>query len=202
MRSTRRRNGHSWKSDVIPVERIEGRDTLTDTAGALHGSTRMCRTMSPCGPSAGHAVARIVRSPLHRHGPLQYRPQALTHGPRRLRLDVPDRREDLQHVRAVDLGHRPLADARERVPLQAPQLLAAPAAALLLDDAPGGFGVRGNALRAPLVGERVTAGASQLAVGEGNVADLGERDGAEAQLTSSAADDELLDPAPVPSGLT
>ena len=33
-------------------------------------------------------------------GPLQHRPDSLAHGPRGLRLQVPDRREDLQHVRA------------------------------------------------------------------------------------------------------
>ena len=96
------------------------------------------------------AVARIIALPLQRHGPLQHRPHTLTYGPGRLRLDVPDRREDLQHVGAVDLGHRSLADARERVPLQTPQpvvrvVRAAPAAPLLLDDAPGRFRERGNA---------------------------------------------------------
>ena len=138
-------------------------------------------TMSPCGPSTGpirshglsdrHSIATAHSSTVRRR---------LTHGPRRLRLDVPDGREDLQHVRTVDLRDRPLADARERVPLEAPQpvvrvVLAAPAAALLLDDALGRFGERGNALDASPVGERVAPGPRQLAVGQGNLTGFGQR---------------------------
>ena len=44
---------------------------------------------------------------LHRDRPLQHRPEALAHRAGRLRLAVPDRREDLQHVGRVDLGDTP-----------------------------------------------------------------------------------------------
>ena len=150
------------------------------------------------------AVARIVRPKLHGHGPFQDGPDSLAHGPGRLRLHVPYGREDLQHVRAVDLRYRPLPDAREGVALKAaaPVLRvppAAPAALLLLDDAAGGFGKRGNALDTPLVGQRVAALAGQPAVVERLLARLGQRyepDGAQSQLAAASADDESLDPAP------
>ena len=76
--------------------------------------------------------------------------------------------------------------------------LAAPAAALLFEHAPGGLGEGGNALSAALLGEGVAAGPRQLAVGEGLLAGFGERDergGAETEFAAPAADDEPLDPA-------
>jgi len=81
---------------------------------------------------------------------------------------------------------------------------AAPAAALLFEDAPGGLGESGDALGAALLREGVAAGAGQLAVGEGQLAGLGERDepgGAEAEFAASAADDEPLDPTSLAGGL-
>ena len=83
-------------------------------------------------------------------------------------------------------------------------LPAAPAAALLFEDPLGGLGERGNAVRAALLQEGVAAGAGQLAVGEGQIAGLGERDergGAESEFAAAAADDEPLDPASGPAGL-
>ena len=47
-------------------------------------------------------VARFVVSQVHRDRPLQHRPDARAHGAGGLRLDVPDGREDLQHVGRVD----------------------------------------------------------------------------------------------------
>ena len=57
-------------------------------------------------------VAGVVDPVLHGHGPFQDRTQAQAHPPGRLRLPVPDGREDLKHVGAGNLGDRHLADAR------------------------------------------------------------------------------------------
>ena len=119
------------------------------------------------------------------------------------RLGVPDGREDRQHVGARDLRDRPGADAREGVALKAvppgPDLLGIlPAALLLLDHGGGGLGESGYALKAALVGERVSALTGELAVGDGLLAGLGERDEgdrAEPEFRAPAADDEALDPA-------
>ena len=83
---------------------------------------------------------------------------ALTHGAGRLRLDVPDGRQDLQHVGRVDFRDRPATDAREGVPFEAPPPVlrvppAASPATLRLEHALGGFGEGGNALCAALLGE-------------------------------------------------
>ena len=125
--------------------------------------------------------ARVVGSKLHRDGPLQDGADALAQGPRGLRLDVRDRREDLQHVGGIDLRDRPAADTREGVAFEAaPPVLrvppAAPAAALLFEHAPGGIGEGGDPLDTALVGQWVSAGPRQLAVGEGLLANFGERD--------------------------
>ena len=148
-------------------------------------------------------IAGVVATQVHRYGPLQHRADALTHGAGRLRLRVPDRREDLQHVGRVDLGDWPGADAGEGVTLQAANPVlrvppAAPAVALLFKHALRGLGEAGNALRAPLVGQRVTAQPCQYPIGERQLAGLGERDergGAETEFAPSSADDEPLDPA-------
>ena len=60
-------------------------------------------------------VAGVVGPPLHRHGPLQHRPDALAHAPRGLCLVVPDGGEDLQHVGARHVGNQACADAGEGV---------------------------------------------------------------------------------------
>ena len=160
--------------------------------------------MSFCGPSTGtHAVAWVVGAHVEGDRPLQHRADALPDLPGRRRLGVPDRREDLQHVGRVDLGDGSAADAREDVPLHAPPPVvdvppAAPAAALLFEHAPCGFGEGRHALRAALLRERIAAGPRQHAVGEGLLAGLGERDergGAEPEFAAPAADDEPLDPA-------
>ena len=56
---------------------------------------------------------------------------------------------------------------------------------------------RWNTLHPALVGQRVSARPRQLAVGEGLLAGLGERGGAETEFAAPAADDEPLDPASV-----
>ena len=140
---------------------------------------------------------------LHGDAPLQHRVDALAHSPGRVRLDVPDRRQDRQHVGAAHLGNGPASDAREDVVLEALEPVgrlsgAAPAGPLLLDHGRGGLGEGGHALGAALVGEGVAAGAGELAVGEGLLAGIGERDeldAAESELVFPAADDEALDPA-------
>ena len=53
---------------------------------------------------------------------------------------------------------------------------AAPATALLFEQALGGVGESGNTLDAALVGQRGTAGPRRLAVGEDLLASFGERD--------------------------
>ena len=156
-----------------------------------------------------HPVAGIVVPHVERDRPLQHRADPLPDLPGRRRLDVPDGREDLQHVGRVDLGDGPVADAGEHVPLQAPPPVvnvppAPPAAALLLEDTPGGFGEGGNTLEPAFFGEGIAARPGQHAVGEGLLAGLGERDergGAESEFAAPAADDEPLDPASGPGRL-
>lgn len=63
---------------------------------------------------------------------------------------------------------------------------AAPSAVLMLDDAPGHFAERRNALNAPRLRQR-------LALGPGQLAGFGQRDepdGAEAELAAVSADDD------------
>ena len=153
-----------------------------------------------------HPIAGIVRAHVQGDGPLDHRPDALADGAGRLGLDVPDRREDLQHVGRVDLGDGPTADAGEGIPLHAPPPVlrvppAAPAAALLFEDALGGLGEGGDALGAVLLRERVSAGPGQHAVDEGQFAGLGERGGAESEFAVATADDEPLDPTADPGRL-
>ena len=105
---------------------------------------------------------------------------------------MPDRREDFQHVGGVDLRDRPAADAGECIVFEAPPPVlrvppAAPAAALLFEHALGGFGEGGNALCAALLGQGVATGPRQLAVGEGLLAGVGERDERGAPRGSSPA---------------
>ena len=74
---------------------------------------------------------------------------------------------------------------------------AAPAAALLFEDTPGGLGERWHPLDAAFLRERIAARAGQHAVGEGLLAGLGERDergGTESEFAAPAPDDEPLDP--------
>ena len=149
------------------------------------------------------SVAGVVDPVLHGHGPFQDRTHAQAHPPGRVRLPVPDGREDLKHVGARDLGDRHLADAREGEPPQAGQPLAgviptAPAGLLLFQHKRSRFGKGRNALGAALLGERVSAFTGQLAVGEGLLPGLGqgnEGEGAESELTAASTDDEALNPA-------
>lgn len=68
-------------------------------------------------------AARIVVSQLNGDSPLQHCRDAPAHGPSRLRLDIPDWREDLQNIGARDGGNRPTADAWKRVAFEAAGLL-------------------------------------------------------------------------------
>ena len=107
-------------------------------------------------------VAGVVDPVLHGHGPFQDRTQAQAHPPGRLRLPVPDGREDLKQVGAGNLRDRHLADAREGQPPQARQPLAgvfpvAPAGPLLFQHTGSSFGVGGDGLATSLLGERVPA---------------------------------------------
>ena len=130
-------------------------------------------------------------------------------GTARLRLAVPDGREDLQHVSAGDLRDGNLSDPGENVGVQALQPVRrrfgiAPAGPLPLHHAPGGFGEGGNALGAALLRQGIPARACQLAVGQGLVPGLGQRDqggAAESELALAAPDEEALNPAPGAAGL-
>ena len=149
-------------------------------------------------------VTGVVDPELHRHRPLQHRADALPQPPGGVRLRVPDGREDLQHVGASDLRHRHLPDAREGVPLEGQDPLAAvrpisPAGLLLFYHTRGGFGEARYALPTTLLGKRVAALAGQLTVGQRLFPGLGEgdqRNAAEPELASPAADDQALNPAP------
>ena len=118
------------------------------------------------------------------------------------RLRVPDGSEDLQHVGASDLRDRHLPDAREGVPLEGQDPLAAvrpisPAGLLLFYHTRGGFGEARYALPTTLLGKRVAALAGQLTVGQRLFPGLGEgdqRDAAEPELAAPAADDQALNP--------
>ena len=154
-------------------------------------------------------VAGVVAAVLHRHGPLQHRPEALAHAPRGLRLVVPEGGEDRQHVGARHVGNQACADAGEGVAFQARQPAfrvpaALPAGPLLVQHAAGGVGERRRLLRAAFLRERVAALAGQLTVGQRLLARLGERDqlrAAEPEFLVPAADDEPLDPAAGPGRL-
>ena len=140
------------------------------------------------------SVARIVRTIVHGDGPLHHGMDALLDAPRRLPLHVPDRGEDLQHVGARHLGDRPATDAWEDVAFQTPPPRRGvrgmtPPALLLLHHAHCCGGEGWHILRAALVGQRVTAGPGELAVGARLLARLGERhqgDAAEAELAAAA----------------
>ena len=149
-------------------------------------------------------VARVVDPKLHRYGPFQHRMEALAQLPGGGRLLVPDGSEDPQHVGARDLRHRHLPDPREGIPLEGPDPVAAvrptsPPGPLLLDHTSSGFGERGYATGAPLLGQRVAARAGELAVGQRLLAGLGQRDqgdAPESELALAAPNDEPLNPAP------
>ena len=140
-------------------------------------------------------IARVVDPELHRHRPRQHHADALPQPPGGLCLRVPDGSEDLQHVGASDLRPRYLPDAREGVPLEGQDPLAAvrptsPAGLFLLHHTRGGFGEARHALRTTLLGKRVAALAGQLTVGQRLFPGLGERDQrdpAEPELAAPAA---------------
>ena len=148
-------------------------------------------------------VARVVGSVFHGDGPLQDRADALADRLRGRRLGVPYRAEDLQRVGAGHLRDGPRSDAREREALQTAEPFlglpgTAPAGLLLLHHGGCGLSEGGHGLGASLVGERVSSRAGDLAVGEGLLAGLGERnqmDAAESEFVFPAPDDEALDPA-------
>ena len=111
--------------------------------------------------------------------------------------------EDLQHVGARDLRDRHLPDAREGVPLEGQDPLAAvrpisPAGLLLFYHTRGGFGEARYALPTTLLGKRVAALAGQLTVGQRLFPGLGEadqRDAAEPELAAPTPDEQALNPA-------
>ena len=149
-------------------------------------------------------VAGVVDPELHRHRPLQHRADALPQPPGGVSLRVPDGSEDLKHVGASDLRDRHLPDAREGVPLEGQDPLAAvrptsPAGLLLFYHARGGFGEARYALPTMLLGKRVAALAGQLAVGQRLFPGLGEgdqRDAAESRARGlPTPDEQALNPA-------
>ena len=148
-------------------------------------------------------VTGVVDPVLHGHGPFQDRTQAQAHPPGRLRLPVPDGREDLKHVGTANLRDRHLADARKGQPPQARQPLegvfpVAPAGPLLFQHTGSSFGEGGDTLGAALLQEWVPALAGELAVDECLLPRLGQGDqgeAAESELTAAATDDEALNPA-------
>ena len=127
------------------------------------------------------AVARVVGPQLHGHGPFQHRTDTLPHPTGRLRLLVPDGREDLQHVGAGHLRHQSPSDPREGVGFQAAKPGArvsgvAPSGLFLFQHARRGGGKGRRDLGAALLGQRVAALAGDLAVGQRLGARLGEWD--------------------------
>ena len=157
-----------------------------------------------CSEDRHDAVAGVVGPVFHRHGPLQDRAHALAHQLGRVRLHVPDRKEDLQDIAAGHLRDRHPADVRKGVAPKArhPVMglpLIAPAGALLLHHPLGGFGEGGHVPRAASFDQGISPLAGQLAVGPRLLAGLGEghqRHAAESEVAAPAADDEALDPAP------
>ena len=79
----------------------------------------------------------------------------------------------------------------------------APAGVLVVPDPFSGGGEGQHAVSAVLLGQRVTGGPGELAVGEGLFAgffERNEREAAESEVAALAADDEPLDPTPRSSG--
>ena len=147
-------------------------------------------------------IAGVVAAQVHRYGPLQHRADALTHGAGRLRLRVPDRREDLQHVGRVDLGDWPGADAGEGVTLPGCESSSARATGRASRRA----SVQTRAARPRRSWERPPRAACRPAghrptvpVSDWRAPARGpwrdERGGAETEFAPSSADDEPLDPA-------
>ena len=105
--------------------------------------------------------------------------------------------EALQHVGAGDLGDRHLADAGEGKTAQARQPLArvsrvAPSARLLFQHTQGGLGEGGDALGASFLGERVSALAGELTVGERLLPGLGQGNEGNAAWEADWLDDRVL----------
>ena len=148
-------------------------------------------------------VTGIIGPQFQGHGPLQHGADTLPEGLGEDRLGVPDGLEDLQHVGARHLGDGPRADAWEDVAFEAPPPVPnvpriTPALPHLVPDAFGGDGEGGHALGAAAVGQWVAALAGELAVSQGLLAGLGERDqteAAESDIAPPAADHQALDPA-------
>ena len=149
------------------------------------------------------AVTRIVVPELHCHGPLHHGADPVAHAPRRLRPEVPDPPERLDHVGARHVTDGNLADVREREPRETRLPVVgvprtAPAGPHVGPDPFGGVGERGPAPGAALVGEGIASGAGELAVGERLLAGFLERDEretAESEFAASAADGDPLHPA-------
>ena len=102
-------------------------------------------------------------------------------------VGAPDLPTDvLRSLAAVPAGGR----GRPAAAVDRPAAVVEPALRrTLLEDALGGLGEGGDAFGAPLLREGVAAGAGQLAVGEGQLAGLGERDergGAESEFAAAS----------------
>ena len=166
------------------------------------GATAFLIAGAPLWKSIGLALI-VLGAKLHRHGPFHDRADALAHAPGGRWPGVPDRPERLDHVGAGHFADRQPADVGEGEAGQARQpvagvALVAPAGAHLVPDALGGVGEREHALEAALLGERVASGAGKPAVGERLGAGFlkrDEREAAESEFASSAADGESLNPA-------
>ena len=153
-------------------------------------------------------VARVVGPQIHRHRPLQDRPDALAQFPGGGRLAVPDRSQYPDHVGAGDLRYRHPTDARQGVALEAapPQLGmpgGAPARPQLLPDLPGRLREGGRRLGAALIGQGISPLPGQLPVGEGLLPGFLQRhqgESAEPELGAAATNGEALHPAPAARG--
>ena len=105
-------------------------------------------------------VARILRAILHRDGPLHHCAEALAHPPRRVRLDVPETLQRLEHVGARHFAHGQgtevgEGEARQRGPPLMGVFGTAPAGPLLCQHLRGGLGDGRHGLHAALVGQRL-----------------------------------------------
>ena len=178
------------------------------SATAPLGSARMCWDDGPLPPEGlpEGVTRRVVRPVAHRHCPLHHGANPLPYSPRGLRLVVPDRGQDRQHVGRGHVGHGHHPDARERIGAQTARPVplvprVPPAEALLLQHRGGSLLDRGHVLGLALLGQGIPARPRLLAVGERHVARLGQRHqrvAAEPEHPGPAPNDQPLHPSPRP----
>ena len=123
-------------ADLAPPRDRQGSGTRTPTcrprpaptprrvriAAATSRCARRCLTTLFCGRGTGRtrsAGLSFLRFMATAHSSTAG--DATAHGPGGLHPDVPDGGQDLEHVGGGDLGHEPLADARQGVALETPQ---------------------------------------------------------------------------------